>query len=161
MKEACFDDYDIKMHGGNIVTNIDYEENILKMRVAMRKISFLSKPLQDKKMLSMQNMELNPQLTNIFKLAQKQKQDDVMNVIRHNDFNFGYSTSAKIDVLKNKQEDKLGINFETQLEILIASEENPELRENLKEYCQNSRKHPDFDEEKIVDDILSRNFSYL
>ena len=62
---------------------------------------------------------------------------------------------------KNEKEDKLGINFETQLEILIASEENPELRENLKEYCQKSRKHPDFDEEQIVDDILSKNFSYL
>ena len=76
----------------------------------------------------MKNKKLNPQLRNIFKLAQKQKQEDVMNVIRH--------TSAKIDVLKNKQEDKLGVNFETQLEILIASEENPKLRENLKEYCQ-------------------------
>ena len=80
----------------------------------------------------MQNKELNPQLPNIFKIARKQKQEDVMNVIRHNDFNFGYSTSSKIDVLKNKQEDKLGVNFETQLEILIASEENPELRENLR-----------------------------
>ena len=161
MKEACFDDYDIKMHGGNIITNIDYEENILKMRVSMRKISFLTKPQQDRPMLSMQNKELNPQLPNIFKIAQKQKQEDVMNVIRHNDFNCGYNTSAKLDILKNEKEDKLGINFETQLEILIASEENPELRENLKEYCQKSRKHPDFDEEQIVDDILSKNFSYL
>ena len=31
MKESCFKDYEIKIHGGN-----DYEENISKMRVAMR-----------------------------------------------------------------------------------------------------------------------------
>ena len=53
------------------------------------------------------------------------------------------------------------IDYATQLRILIASEENPELRENLTEYYTLSRDHPDFDEEKIVDDILSSNFSFL
>ena len=37
MKNSCFEDYQIKIHGGNVVTNQDYEENILKMRVCMRK----------------------------------------------------------------------------------------------------------------------------
>ena len=44
MKEKLFDDYDIQMHGGNITTIPDYEENIDKMRVVMRKMSYLNKP---------------------------------------------------------------------------------------------------------------------
>ena len=84
-----------------------------------------------------------------------------MNVIRHNNFSAGYNTGAKFEVLKDESKDRLGMNFETQMNILIASEENPELRENLKEYCRVSRLHPDFDEERIVDDILSRNFSFV
>ena len=84
-----------------------------------------------------------------------------MRFIRHNDFNSGYDASAKFEVLKDKSKEKLGINYETQLDILIASEENPELRENLKEYCAHSKLHPEFDEEKLVDDILCKNFSFL
>ena len=64
-------------------------------------------------------------------------------------------------MLKNEVEGKLGIDFETQLNILIASEEDAELRENLREYCDASKNHPSFNEEKFVDDILSRNCSFL
>ena len=161
MKENIFEDYDIKMHGGNITSVQNYEENILKMRVAMRKQSYLNKPEREMGMFSLENKELNPQLTNIVKIAQEQRQDNIMNVIRHNDFSSGYNYGAKFEVLKDESKDRLGMNFETQLNILIASEENPELRENLIEYCRVSRLHPDFDEERIVDDILSRNFSFL
>ena len=94
-------------------------------------------------------------------IALKQRQEDVINVIRHNDFNHGYNTTAFFKVLKDEKESKLKMNYETQLEILIASEENAEIRENLTNYCLNSRNHPDFDEEKMVDDILARNFGFL
>ena len=43
----------------------------------------------------------------------------------------------------------------------LESEENPELRENLREYYEKSMKHPDFDEERIVNDILCHNYSFL
>ena len=41
------------------------------------------------------------------------------------------------------------------------SEENAKLRENLIEYCNKSKNHPDFDEQIIVDDIINSNFSFL
>ena len=43
----------------------------------------------------------------------------------------------------------------------LESEENPELRENLREYYEKSMKRPDFDEERIVNDILCHNYSFL
>ena len=110
--------------------------------------------------MSLEKNELNPELSNIVNVAMKQRQEDVLNVIRHNDFSKGYSTTAKFQLLKNDANSKLGMNYETQLDILIASEENAELRENLTQYCERSRNHPDFDEEKLVDDILSKNFVF-
>ena len=83
MKDSCFDDYGIKKHGGNSLTNPDYEENVCKMRITMRHNSYLL----------------------------------------------------------------------SQLRILIASEEDAELRENLRD--------PNYNEEKLVDDILARNFAFL
>ena len=161
MKESCFQDYDIKMHGGNIVTNQDYEENITKMRISMRTKSYLTKPERNEGIFSLGGEELNSELPNLVNIAQKQRQENILNVIRSNDFNAGYQTNSVFQVLKNETKDKLGIDYATQLRILIASEENPELRENLTEYYTLSRDHPDFDEEKIVDDILSSNFSFL
>ena len=150
----------MKIHGGNIITNQDYEENISRMRIAMRKESYLTKPQNKKTSMSLEKNELNPELSSIVNVAMKQRQEDVLNVIRHNDFSKGYNTTAKFKVLKNDTNSKLGINYETQLDILIASEENAELRENLTQYCKRSRSHPDFDEEKLVDDILAKNFVF-
>ena len=84
-----------------------------------------------------------------------------MNVIRHNDFSRGYTNTSKFIVMKEETEDKLGINYENPLNILIASEENPEVRENIREYCYKSRNHPDFDEEKLAEDILSGKFTFF
>ena len=161
MKESCLEDYDIKMHGGNVVTNQDYEENISKMRVAMRKKRYLTRPETDSGLFSLDDIELNPNLSNLIEIANKQRQDNILNVARHNDFSAGYKTNADFKVLKNKAKEKLGINYENQLRILIASEENAEMRENLTEYYSMAQKHPNFDEEKIVDDILAHNFSFL
>ena len=161
MKESCFEDYDIKIHGGNIISNIDLEGNISKMRIEMRKQSYLSRPQLEKSPMSLEKKKLNPKIADIANIALKQRQEDVINVIRHNDFNHGYNTTAFFKVLKHENESKLKTNYETQLEILIASEENAEIRENLTNYCLNSRNHPDFDEEKMVDDILARNFGFL
>ena len=161
MKDSCFEDYGIKIHGGNTITNQEYEENISRMRVAMRNKSYLSRPQTKRAPLSLDSKELNPKLPSIVNIARDQRQVDVLNVIRHNDFAHGYATNSKFKVLKNEIDEKLGINYEMQLNILIASEENAELRENLREYCNNSRNHPDFDDEKLVEDILAKKFSFL
>ena len=161
MKDSCFDDYGIKKHGGNSLTNPDYEENVCKMRITMRHNSYLSKPEKSEGLFSLSNEELNPELLNLVEIAKMQKQEDILNVIRHNDFGRGYKTQSNISILKNEAKDKLGIDFESQLRILIASEEDAELRENLRDYCATSRNHPNYNEEKLVDDILARNFAFL
>ena len=155
------DDYNIKIHGGNVPSVVNYEGNVLKMRVAMRKQSYLNRPEKENGMFSMDNKELNPKIADIVKIAQDQRQENILKVMRHNDFSSGFTSGVKFKTLKDEGGDKLETNFETQLNILIASEENADMRENLLEYCKSSRLHPEFDEEKIVDDILTRNFAFL
>ena len=121
----------------------------------------MSKPEKNEGLLSLENNELNPKLPKIVELAQRQRQENILNVIRHNDFEHGYKNNGKIDILKEESKDKLGIDYETQLRILIACEENAELRENLNEYVRISRNHNEFDEEKLVEDILTKNYSFL
>ena len=94
MKERAFNDYNIKIHGGNTVTVQNYEENILKMQTAMRKVSYLDKPEQETGLYSFDGNELNPRLMKIFEKAQSQRQQNIINVIRHNDFNVGYDSKA-------------------------------------------------------------------
>ena len=162
IKNSCFEDYDIQIHGGNNITIQDYEDNITKMRVTMRTNSYLSKPERKTQLYSLaENEELNPDLPKLIKIARKQRQENVLKVIRYKDFNAGYDTSGHFKVLKNEEDGKLGLNFETQLKILIASEEDLEIRESLRDYCEKSKLHPNFDEEKLVEDILVRNFSFL
>ena len=161
LKQSIFDDYEMKMHGGNTSSVVDYEENILKMRVAMRKQSFLNRPEKEMNMISLQNQKLNPKLIDIVNITQSERQTNILNIIRHNSFVCGFNRDSGFKVLAQDAKDKLATNYEIQLEILIASEVDPEIRENLREYCRLSSANDNFDEEKIVDDILNRNFSFL
>ena len=127
----------------------------------MRQHSYLSKPEGSSGFFSLSNKELNQDLSKIVINARKQRQENILNVIRRNDFESGYQSNSKINVFKEEVIKKLDINYETQLRILIASEENIEMRENLREYCQISKSHPIFDEEQLVNDIISNNYSFL
>ena len=57
-------------------------------------------------------------------------------------------------MLKDGHIDRLGTNFEQQVKILIESEENLELREQLREYYNRARNYTSFPEEKLIEDIL-------
>ena len=65
------------------------QENVSKMRAFMRQQSYLSKPEKNGGLFSLENNELNPKLPKIVELAQRQRQENILNVIRHNDFEHG------------------------------------------------------------------------
>ena len=95
MRESCFKDYNILMHGGNTITNQDYEDNISTLRVEMRKARYLSRPGQENSLISLSGEELNTNLSEIVKIAERQRQENILNVIRHNDFNSGFKNNAE------------------------------------------------------------------
>ena len=57
-------------------------------------------------------------------------------------------------MLKDGHIDRLGTNFEEQVKILIQSEENLELRKQLREYYDRARNDTSFSGEKLIEDIL-------
>ena len=64
-------------------------------------------------------------------------------------------------MLKDGHIDRLGTNFEQQVKILIESEENLELREQLYKYYDRASNDTSFSEEKLIEDILQGTFSFL
>ena len=161
VKEKCFEDYDIKSHGGNVITIPEYEDNIRKMRVCMRKSKYLNNSMDNEPFTSISDSDQNPELKNIISRSQNQKIEDVLNVLRHHDFEKGYSNDAHLCVLKEETKDKLDMNFATQIRILIESEPDLEQREQMRDYHMEAQKKTSFDEEKFVEDLLSHEYVYL
>ena len=50
------------------------------------KTEICGKPTVSAGMVSMENKELNPKLLNLVNIAKSKRQEDVLNVIRHNHF---------------------------------------------------------------------------
>ena len=154
-------DYGLKKEKEVYDSVIDIEENVKKMRIYLRARNYLNKPAREKELVSLSGQKLNPELEKILPISQKTRQQNVLNVLRYKDFTKGYDPKRKFKVLKSKEdEDSLGLNFENQLEILIETEDDIEARDSLREYVKQSRSHPDFDPEKLVTDILERNFEF-
>ena len=125
MREICFENMNVKAHGGTNKPNFpDYEPNITKMRTCMRKHEYLSQPEKKSELRALgSNDLLNSKLLNLKKMAKKTENRKFINVIRFNDFEAGFTSGASIKVLKEDAADKLDTNFELQIKILIESEQ--------------------------------------
>ena len=141
VKDACFRDIDLKAHGGEnkpIIPN--YEPMIEKMRTCMRSNKYLNQPEENNSLKYLGSSQiLNPKLLELKTIANKQKTENILNVLRFNDFDSGFRSGISISVLKDGRIDRLGTNFEEQLKILIASEEDLEMREQLREYYDKAK----------------------
>ena len=104
---------------------------------------------------------LNPKLLELKTIANKQKTENISNVLWFNDFDSGFRSGISISVLKDGRIDRFGTNCEEQLKILIASEEDLEMREQLREYYDKAKDQESFSEEKFIDDILHGTFTFL
>lgn len=161
VKEICFEDFDIKPHRGNTITIPEYGENIRKIRVHMRKMNYLNNPMENEPFTNIIGSELNPELIDIITKSRNQKIEDVLNVIRYKDFEKGYSNDAHMTVLKDERKDKLEMNFETQIKILIESEDYLEQKEKIRKYYKDAQNKTSFNEEKFIEDLLSKEYMYL
>ena len=93
----------------------------------MRKNNYLNDPYNDSpiKSLGSNKTMLNPELLNIRKIAKKQKIDNILKVIRYNDFESGYSRTGNIRIIEEKSDKVEKVkSLETQIKILIESEDD-------------------------------------
>ena len=71
----------------NIPNIPNYEPHIKKMRMCMRSNNYLNLPEENSALKSLgSNQLLNPKLLQLKTIANKQKTENILNVMRYNDF---------------------------------------------------------------------------
>ena len=80
--------------------------------------------------------------------------------MRYNSFESGYTNGAQIKVLKEENVDRLAINFELQIKILIKFEDDLEKRELIREYYDTAKNNASFSQEQFIEDILHNKFTF-
>ena len=69
----------------------------------MRKYSYLDNPYKERTLHSLRSNEpLNPQLLHLVEIATKQKNENILNVMRFNDFDLGFKSRSAIDVVHGR-----------------------------------------------------------
>ena len=107
------------------------------------------------------NEPLNPQLLHLVEIATKQKNENILNVMRFNDFDSGFKSRSAIDVVNANAEDNLDTNHELHAKILIECIDDLEDREVIRNFYLAHRDDADFDDETFVDDLVQGRFSFL
>ena len=93
-------------------------------------LCYFSEAHVERDLESMVGEPLNEALTDIFKISIAQRDSDILNVVRHNDLNCGYSQGSTIAVLEkdmNPKESEQDIidNLKNYIKIMISATEDP------------------------------------
>ena len=151
LKKACEEDLGLSENNDKCRKPPNYEEQILLMRTKMRSEDYLNKPTVPKNLVNLDGHPLNERLTEIVSIARKFRDNNVMKAIRHNSFsNF---ENLNLNVLQGGDQD-YEVDYEEQIQILLASETNIERKALLYEYWHENRNENDFDKGQFVKDIL-------
>ena len=81
-------------------------------------------------------IKFNPKLSDIRDIAKKQKSENILNIIRFNEFESGSTKGGGIKILDQGQKDKTNDDVKLQFEILIEAEEEPEKKPYLESTWQ-------------------------
>ena len=122
----------------------------------MRQEKYLD-PFKGKKLSSLDGRKMKKDFLNLIEIAQEHKKNNILKVIKHNDFQITMKDS-RFDPFEGKTPE---IDLSEQIRILISSEEDPNKRWILYESWQKERKKKIFNEAVFLDEILSDDCSYL
>ena len=128
----------------------------------MRKYSYLDNPYKERTLHSLRSNEpLNPQLLHLVKIATKQKNENILNVMRFNDFDSGFKSRSGIDVVNANAEYNLDTNHELHAKILIECIDDLEDREVIRNFYLAHRGDADFVDETFGDGLFKDGFPSL
>ena len=163
VKKTCFSDIDIKLPENESDPKLpNYQNYVQKMRLHMRKYSYLDNPYKERTLHSLRSNEpLNPQLLHLVEIATKQKNENILNVMRFNDFDSGFKSRSAIDVVNANAEYNLDTNHELHAKILIECIDDLEDREVIRNFYLAHRDDADFVDETFVDGLVQGRVSFL
>ena len=116
----------------------------------MREKQYLNNPYRKCAVQSINGEKLNPHLLNIVEMSQKQKQKNIMNVIRTNDFSKGYET-VRFDITGKGS---IKENHEDQIRTLIATVQDSDTQLRVLNQWLSDRKQENYNAEQYLEDLL-------
>ena len=121
----------------------------------LRKSKYYMTPNEEKELSSISGVELNPQLSNIYRAGIYARDSDIRNVIRYNDISKGHSNKNSLSVLKSDAENpRLESNvvkdLQTEIKIMIEIIEDAEIQLYMKSvYKENKNNGKEFLEKML------------
>ena len=158
MRDNCLEnDYKLKNQENTISKVPNYDQNVQQMRVLMRTKRYLSNPLKESELLTLSETPVNESLSNITNIAKEQRRENVMKIIKTNDFFCGFKTK-KFDIFGSNT---AKIDYRDQVKIFIGSIESTEQKLSLYEYWQVAQNHSNYSDKQFMDNLLENRFDYI
>ena len=164
LRKEKFSEFGVKDYSNHQSVVPNLEPLIIKMRFALRKSKYLNCPLKKSEAKSITGKELHQSLNNLYEISQKQRQADILNVMRYNDFTEAFGgRSVKIPIFKEDKLNKISEDeLVTQIHILIYSIEDLEVQMMVKDIFQKVLKEKStVDYHEFIDDLINKNYSKL
>ena len=132
------------------------ENNILKMRTGMRSKGYLNHPEEDRAVDTIENVKMNEDVKDIIRKANHQRRKDVVNVLRYNDFSYGFSnTDGKLDIFAKEDDKKNAHDLDHQIKILMKTVSGDE-KELLEKELEGIK--TDNEKENFIECILAKDY---
>ena len=89
LRKQSFEDMGISERDTPRIVIPDYTILVTKIRYAIRKQEYLSNPLQERAAFSIDGNELHESVSSVFEMSHQRRKDDILKVVRFNDFSEG------------------------------------------------------------------------
>ena len=154
-KENAMKDLGLKTKTGDNIIIPNVEKNVLKMRIGIRTKEYFTDPELPRSVDTIDRLEMNKEVTSIIKIANQQRKKDVIDVIRYNDFSYGYSTAGRLSLFSNKEkENEENDDLDYQVKVLLKAMDDKVERDYLKKEFE--KLETEYDKETFLDCILSK-----
>ena len=119
LRKEKFKEFGVKDSANSQAVVPNLEPLVIKMRFALRKSEYLNNPTKKLEANSISGKVLHKSLKNLFEISQKQRQSDILNVIRYNDFSEAFGGKSviifKVDKFNQTSDEQLVTHSDTDL----------------------------------------------
>ena len=137
----------------------NYEPVVSKIRLGLRNSKYLLNPMENIELVSIDNNQLNPDLSDLFKNGVTVWDSDIRNILRQNDIKLGYNAKNKIEILKSDigktknlktKENELKNEIKTMISLIDDAEEQL----HWKQIYDESKNKEEESMEPLLQDLL-------
>ena len=163
LRKENFKEFGVKDSANSQAVVPNLEPLVIKMRFALRKSEYLNNPTKKLEANSISGKVLHKSLKNLFEISQKQRQSDILNVIRYNDFSEAFGgKSVKIPIFKDDKFNQTSDEqLVTQIQILIFSIEDLNLQMLVRDAFEKEKTNKTIDYQEFINDLIAQNYSKI